>query len=204
MPKFSIIFPAHNSAAFMRKGLDSIRSQTFTDYELIVVCDACDDNSADIASEYTDKVFIVDYHNAGLTRSHGLDQAAGEWVLFMDDDDWWLHEYVMEQLAGHLGDEDLLCFSFIWKGIGYAAPIRENRLFWPAVWNKCWRRSAIGSTRFPAEYPDDLLFHNAMMQKALFIKVWDMPMYYYNYMRPGSINDHMVTAGREPDLRTRE
>ena len=50
-PFFSVIVPMHNSAAFMRRGLDSIREQTFTDYELIIVCDACEDNTADIARE---------------------------------------------------------------------------------------------------------------------------------------------------------
>ena len=54
-PFFSVIVPEHNSAEFMRKGLDSIRDQSFTDYELIVVCDACSDNTAEIAREYTDR-----------------------------------------------------------------------------------------------------------------------------------------------------
>ena len=53
---FSIIIPAHNAAEYIRKGLDSIKSQSYKDYELIVVCDACTDNTEAIAREYTDKV----------------------------------------------------------------------------------------------------------------------------------------------------
>lgn len=45
MPFFSVIVPEHNSEKFMRKGLDSIKQQTFKDYELIIVCDACTDNT---------------------------------------------------------------------------------------------------------------------------------------------------------------
>ena len=196
MPKFSIIMPAHNAADRMRIALDSIRRQIYKDYELIVICDACEDDTAEVAREYTDKVLEVSFRNAGPTRSAGLDVATGEWILFMDDDDWWLHEYVLTQLADHLGDEDVLAFGFVWKGRGYTAPLRPGGIYWPAVWNKCWRREAIGTTRFPAEYPDDLIFHQRMMRKAPIVKCWDMPLYYYNYWREGSIS-----CKREPDLR---
>ena len=91
MPKFSVIMPAHNASEYIRKALDSVRMQTFKDYELIVICDACDDDTADIAREYTDKVIEVGFRNPGPTRSAGLDAATGEWELFMDDDDCWIH-----------------------------------------------------------------------------------------------------------------
>lgn len=188
--------PAHNASEYIRKGLDSVRNQTFEDYELIVVCDDCEDDTADIAREYTDKVIAVSFRNPGPTRSAGLDAATGEWILFMDDDDWWLHEYAFEQIDRHVSDCDLFCFGFIWKGRGYTSPNRSGGYYWPAVWNKCWKRSIIGSTRFPEAYPDDLLFHNEMMTKLMRIKTWEMPLYYYNYWREGSIS-----CQREPDLR---
>lgn len=189
MPKYSVIVPAHNAAEYIRKGLDSVSSQVFTEYELIVVCDACTDNTADIAREYTDIVDIVDYANPGLTRSRGLEIASGEWILFMDDDDHWLHEFAFTQIDQAISDNtDLLCFGFIWKGRGYAAPIREGNTYWPAVWSKAWRRSAIGDTRFPADYPDDYLFALEMDKKPLRTRVLNMPLYYYNYWRPGSIS----------------
>lgn len=197
MPKFSVILPCHNAEDRMRVALDSIRKQVFRDYEIIVICDACTDRTADIAAEYGAKVIEVDYRNPGPTRSAGLDAATGEWVLFMDDDDHWLHEYVLTQLCDELRDEDLLCFGFIWKGRGYTSPNRPGGIYWPAVWNKCWRRTAIGTTRFPEAYPDDLLFHNLMMDKFLKIRTWEMPMYYYNYWREGSIS-----CQKERDLRT--
>ncbi len=92
MPKFSIIIPAHNSAKFIKKALDSVKIQTFKDYELIVVCDACTDKTAEIARKYTDKVIKVDFTNEGRTRNVGLDAAVGDWILWIDDDDWWMHE----------------------------------------------------------------------------------------------------------------
>ena len=193
MPRFSIIIPAHNAKNHIRKALDSVQSQTFRDYELIVVCDSCTDTTEAIARAYGAKVISVNYHNDGLSRSRGIDEATGEWILFMDDDDWWLHEFVLDQidkkLREHNDSMDVLCFSFIFKGYKYATPNGNRGGHFCAVWNKCWKRSSIGATRFP-NIPacSDLHFHTEMFAKGLAIIDWDMPMYYYNYMRPGSIS----------------
>lgn len=193
--RFSIIIPAHNAENHIRKALDSIVKQTFRDFEIIVVCDACTDNTKQVAQEYYAKTLEVNYHRDGLTRNAGLDIANGEFVLFMDDDDWWLHEFVLEQIDKKLKqnpDCDLLCFSFIWKGVIYAEPTSNMGQLYPSVWNKCWRRSFIGNTRFPGVYSvSDFHFHNEMMKKQHKQVIWDMPMYYYNYLRPGSISAEM-------------
>lgn len=181
MPKFSIIIPAHNSAKFIKKALDSVKIQTFKDYELIVVCDACTDKTAEIARKYTDKVIKVDFANEGRTRNVGLDAAVGDWILWIDDDDWWMHEYVLEELDKALGDEDVLCFGFIWKHKGYMPPGD-----WIAVWNKCWRRSFIGDERFGEEFPPDKDWHFRMMAKPKKMRNLDKLMYYYDYLRKGS------------------
>ena len=187
-PFFSVIIPAHNSAAWIRKGLDSIRAQEWKNYELIIVCDACTDNTAEIAREYTDKVIITDFGLDGKARNAGLDAAIGTWVLFMDDDDWFLHEYVFKQLALEVGKhgEDVLMFSFIWKGRGYTS---QEQTSYIAVWTKCWNRDFIGETRF-SDIPfwSDVDFMKRMMAKNPQVHRWGMPMYYYNYLREGSIS----------------
>ena len=186
-PFFSVIVPAHNSAEFIEKGLHSIKYQSFKDYEMIVVCDNCTDNTANIALNYADKTLIRDYGLDGLARNAGIEAAEGDWLLFMDHDDWWLHEYVFEMLAENAGKhgEDILMYSFIWKGIGYTKNFLNCP--WSQVWNKCWRRSAVGETRFSdREYASDSDFHREMMEKRLPMYAWDMPMYYYNYMQIGS------------------
>ncbi len=186
-PKFSIIIPAYNAGNYIRKGLDSISAQTFKDYELIVVCDACEDNTEAIAREYTDKVYPMPFHNEGKARNYGLDHASGEWVLWMDDDDWWLHQFVLDQLSKEVSDSiDVLAFSFIFQHWGYAKPTGNRGHHWIAVWNKCWRRSFIADTRFGAEHLSDVNWNQRMMAKNPRIRDWDMPLYYYNYMRPGS------------------
>lgn len=195
---FSIIIPAHNAAEYIRKGLDSIKSQSYKDYELIVVCDACTDNTEAIAREYADKVYSVPFHNEGKARNYGLDHATGEWVLWMDDDDWWLHEFVLEQLSQEVPDAiDVLAFSFIFQTRGYAKPRSDKGTHWIAVWSKCWRRSFIGDTRFGTEFPSDVNWNVRMMAKNPRIRDWDMPLYYYNYMRPGSQTWIMKKGGTQ-------
>lgn len=192
--RFSVIIPAHNSEQYIRKGLDSIREQTFKDYELIVVCDSCTDKTEDVAREYTDNVIRIDEQNDGMARNAGLDAAQGEFVLFLDDDDWFMHEFVFEVIDGIIQavTADIYCFSFIWKGVKYARPNSNMGTLYPAVWNKCWRRSAIGETRFPDIYSiSDWYFHCEMVDKHLPTFLYDTPIVYYNYLRPGSISHEM-------------
>jgi glycosyltransferase involved in cell wall biosynthesis len=189
--KFSVIIPAYNAEKHIYPALDSVQSQAFKDYELIVVCDSCTDKTEQIASKYTDKVLRIWEHNDGMARNAGLDAAQGDWILFLDDDDWFLHEYVFSLLAWRTGTTmaDVICFSFIFKGRGYARPLGNAGGIWPAVWTKCYRREAIGDTRFPNIYSvSDSYFTGELFSKELKVDIWDMPMVYYNYLRPGSIS----------------
>lgn len=188
-PFFSVIVPAHNSAKYIRRLLDSIKAQTFLGYELIVVCDSCTDDTALIASEYTDSVYQVEYGRDGLTRNAGLNAATGKWVLFADDDDWWLHEFAFQLLYNVLNEYgeaiDILAFDFIWAKKGYAP---QHQYLTAAVWNKAWRREFIGDTRFPGIWStSDAVFHKNMMEKNPRVITYNTPLYYYNYMREGSI-----------------
>ena len=192
MPRFSIIIPAHNDEFRIQKALDSVRQQSFKDYELIVVCDACTDATAVVARMYTNNVIEVDFHRDGLSRNVGLDIAVGDWILFMDSDDWWLHEFVLEELAGQIAAQefDVMAFGFIWRNVGVAYPLHNGTQLWPNVWSKLWRRDFIGDTRFSDEWSvSDLGFTQAMINKRPRLVTWDMPMYYYNYMREGSITE---------------
>ena len=200
--RFSIVIPAHNSAGYIRKALESVKAQTYKDYELIVVCDSCTDDTEQIAREYGAVTDNVEFHCDGLTRNRGIELARGDWLLFMDDDDWWLHEYVLQQLADKLDDSmDILCFSFIFRHIGYAAPVRRcNGAHWIACWNKCYRRTAIRDARFSdvTDGSADIQFYMQMLYRGLRITDWDMPLYYYNYWR-----DDSISAKGTPDLRGR-
>lgn len=195
--KFSVIIPAHNAENHIRVLLNSIARQHFRDYELIVICDSCTDNTEQIAREYGAITENVTFGRDGLTRDRGLDIATGEWVLFADDDDWFLHEYVFQQLHDMLVrcTTDVLNFAYIWKNKGYIAPSHDTT-FKPRVahvWANAWRRDAIGDARFgDATFCSDTYFLKAMRTRVNGVTLWDMPMYYYNFMRHGSQTDLFV------------
>lgn len=194
--RFSVIIPVHNAENHIIKALEMIKGQTFRNYELITVCDACVDKSVDICKEYTNKVFEVKYNNDGLTRSFGIDVAAGEYILFLDDDDWWVHFYVLEEVDSYLkthGEVDILQFAFYWAGRGAMKAQKSDGTFWPNVWSKAWKRSAIGETRFPNIYSiSDLHFTNSMLSKNPSINFLERIMVYYNWLRPGSISANQL------------
>ena len=199
-PFFSVITPQHNSAEFMRRGLGSIRNQDFRDYELIIVCDDCTDNTAEIAIRYADVVIRTRYGRAGLARNAGIDAAQGEWILFMDDDDWYLPG-AFGKIANELDvqkDIDILAYGFEWKGIGTTYQSEKKK--YPAIWNKAWRREFIGTERFPDWiHTDDLGFTRAMMPKARIGYMYEA-LYYYNFMRPGSVSDRIRNGEYDNNL----
>ena len=99
-PSISIIIPMYNVEKYLRRCLDSVKNQTFTDWQAICVNDGSPDNSGEIAREYAkaDKRFIVvDKENGGLSdaRNAGLRYATGDYIMYLDSDDF-IHPQTME------------------------------------------------------------------------------------------------------------
>ena len=93
MPKLSVIVPVYNTEKYLRECVDSILAQTFTDFELILVDDGSTDGSGAICDEYAAKdprIQVIHQQNGGATvaRRSGVRIARGEYVTFVDSDDW--------------------------------------------------------------------------------------------------------------------
>ena len=108
--KFSVIIPLYNKAPYVRKALETVCAQTYRDYEIIVINDGSTDNSAIIAEEYLNGVEGISYKilsqpNAGVSaaRNNGVAQASGDYIAFLDADDWWEPTY-LEKMAQHIKD----------------------------------------------------------------------------------------------------
>lgn len=92
-PKISVIVPVYNVEKYLHKCIDSILAQTFTDFELLLINDGSKDNSGKICDEYGEKdkrIRVFHKENGGVSsaRNMGLDNARGEWIAFVDSDDW--------------------------------------------------------------------------------------------------------------------
>lgn len=115
--KISIIIPVYNKEKYLDKCLQSLLSQSFKDYEAICVDDGSTDYSLTILNEYANdhdnfKVFSKTNEGPGSARNYGLKKASGEYVLFLDADDY-LTEDTLENLyhTAHINDSDLVLFN---------------------------------------------------------------------------------------------
>lgn len=92
-PEVSIIIPVYNTEQYLPRCIDSILSQTFTDFELLLIDDGSKDGSGKICDEYSAKdsrIRVFHKENGGVSsaRNLGLRNAQGEWIIFIDSDDW--------------------------------------------------------------------------------------------------------------------
>lgn len=113
--KFSIIIPVYNVEKYLRDCLDSVLRQTFADWEAICVNDGSTDRSEEILVDYSKmdtRLRCMTKTNGGTStaRNVGLEEAKGEYVVFLDGDDL-LEPNALQTIAEHLKGEDILCFS---------------------------------------------------------------------------------------------
>ena len=99
--RFSVIMPLYNKAAYVKKTIRSVLEQTYPHYELIVVNDGSKDNSAEIAEKLLDGVSnarLINQENTGVAvaRNNGVAEAKGDYVCFLDADDWWDVSFLQE------------------------------------------------------------------------------------------------------------
>lgn len=103
VPAVSVIIPAYNVAPFIGEALDSVRAQTFSDFEAIVVNDGSTDDSEAALAPYFDSIVYIKQENRGISnaRNAGLKNARGRYVALLDGDDIWMPNY-LESLVGML------------------------------------------------------------------------------------------------------
>jgi len=90
-PRFSVIIPAYNSAATLAKAVESVIEQSWPAHEIIVIDDGSTDNTLQTIRQFGDKIRLIQQHNSGVSvaRNRGADAATGDWLAFLDADDWY-------------------------------------------------------------------------------------------------------------------
>ncbi|MGN1123073.1 MAG: glycosyltransferase family 2 protein [Eubacterium sp.] len=116
MPKFSVIVPVYNVEEYLDECVKSVINQTFNDWELILVDDGSKDNSYKICCEYAQRdsrIIAVHQENGGASkaRNNGLENASGEYIMFLDSDDFYNDENAFQTFDDNLNGVDALIFG---------------------------------------------------------------------------------------------
>lgn len=188
MVKFSIIIPNYNKEPYIKECLDSVFKQKFKDYEVIFIDDASTDASLDIVKNYPVKILKTPHLQAGGARNLGLEVANGEYIVFLDSDDY-LCENALENLDNLIIDEDIIILNYIKNENGNLTLKKEPyKTLKEIIANsthlgvptKCFKRNLIENLKFPIKQRfEDMVFTLEAMCKSEKIAILEEPFFVY-------------------------
>ena len=161
MPKVSVIIPLYNKGKYIARALDSVFSQTYQDYEVIVVDDGSTDNGPEIVKQYNDpRLRLIHQENAGpgAARNKGISESKGEFLSFLDADDEWLPEFLEEGI--YALSENPQCSSFC--SCYYMGEEKEDK-------SEAFKKLGFGNGVYKVNRGDRLPKVSAMVR---FVRTW--------------------------------
>lgn len=155
--KFSIVIPVWNNEEWLSKCFDSILSQTFKDYEVIIIDDMSTDNGMKIIKEYQkkfDNCKVIKNKTRRLnggTRNVGIAEAVGEYIICIDCDDWFADNKVLEDINDKLNNEDIMFLDYTVHTKDYDMNCQQHynsldealRGYTCALWTKVVKRTLL-------------------------------------------------------------
>ena len=209
----SVIVPVYNIEKYLRRCLDSVINQTYRELEILIVDDGSTDSSGAICEEYGEKdnrikVFHMENRGLSAARNRGLDEAKGEWIGFVDSDDW-IEPYMYETLLNcvHSTKSDISCCGYcrqyannetVIQVVPKVTTIEDEELISAAMegnpftlyaWNKLYKKELFDDCRFP----EGMLFEDIATTWRLLIRchrVTCVPNVFYHYtIRKDSIGN---------------
>ncbi|QDU70916.1 glycosyltransferase family 2 protein [Mucisphaera calidilacus] len=107
--RFSVIMPCHNAERYVEQALKSAATQTLPPHQIIAVNDNSSDNSAQVIRQSGVDVTLLEtsFKNAAAARNHGLERATGDWIAFLDADDYWYPHHLEEAAKRLEGSNDV-------------------------------------------------------------------------------------------------
>lgn len=211
MDKISIIVPIYNCEKYIQRCIESILSQKYDNYELILVNDGSTDSSYEICKRYSEKnekIILINQKNQGVSiaRNNGIKSSTGEWITFVDSDDWIEQDIYKKALfVAKQNNADLIQWQYkingdIKKQPGFVDKETEiiinNSIILDYWKNACWtllvRKEIISKNNI--QFPENI----TMGEDRYFTyccygcvnKIIQLPEMFYNY----SINPESVTA----------
>lgn len=195
----SIIVPCHNLEKWIQPLLDSLNSQEFSaEVEIYFVLDDCTDKTREVIEEHINKykyqvnILECKVHSCGLARNVGLNLAKGNYIWFLDGDDWITSNDAISFLLKNVYHNQLPIIKFTY----------ESNLFsegWDMmVWQYIFSRELIGTIRFESKQPHEDVAFLAAIKRKLTQPILSLPIkfYHYNYQREGSNTYQYIRTGR--------
>lgn len=209
MAQVSIIVPVYNAQETIRRCVDSILGQDFTDFELILADDGSTDGSGAICDSYAQadsRVHVIHKENTGVsdTRNRGLEAATGTYIQFLDSDDWITPEATKLFMRGMDHENCDMVIAAFYRVIGkrvsvkgdieqeesltreeFADEIMDNPadFYYGVLWNKFFRRDIIEKYHLRMDprisWCEDFLFNLEYLVHCRNIYVLQAPVYYY-------------------------
>ena len=210
--KLSIIVPVYNVKKYLAECLDSLVNQTITDYEVILVDDGATDGSGELCDEYAGRypelvrVLHIDNGGQGRARNFGIETARGEFLGFVDSDDW-VELTMYEKLyarAVETGADIVVCDFMSKFDDGHdeylPACIQDHWLASAgSSCNKIFRRSIIGDVRFPTGlWYEDFYFSAMMLLRSSRTEFIGEPLYLYRRGQESTM--HNNNAAKNLDM----
>lgn len=220
-PKFSIIIPVYNVENYLSQCLDSVINQTISDIEIICVNDGTKDRSRCVLEKYQkkdDRIQIIDKENGGLSsaRNAGLQVATGEYIIFVDSDDY-IGNTTCERLYYEILDQapDIIVFgSYVFPHYlkpekwltnnlsvqtkiycdGGMEPLLNENGAYPFVWRDCFKREFLAQHNLffdeTVRYAEDLIFQFISFPLAKKLVFIEDKLYYYRWSRTNSLMEN--------------
>lgn len=197
--KVSVIVPVYDVEDYLSRCLDSLINQTFRDYEIICINDCSPDNSAEVLRNYQSEYpnLIKVYHNEknmglGRTREKALTLAKGDYILFIDSDDYVKSDYISSYIRAIEGnDYDIIIGGYIRDASGKKTTHLPSNSVWstvtyPMACAKLFKKSFITSNNLEftqVACGEDIYFSLSAYYCGAQTKVIDYAGYYYYYNR---------------------
>ena len=204
--KISVIIPVYNTSRFLDRCVKSVIDQTYNNLEIILVDDGSTDDSAQICDEWAKKderIVVLHKENGGLSdaRNHGIEKARGEFLAFVDSDDYIENNMYEEMLRALLkNDCDISCCGRYYKKgdvITKSRCLEQPRVMTvqeaihellingcveEAIWDKLYKKELWKDIRFPKnEVNEDLVVLPLVLSKSNRVVHVALPFYYYCY-----------------------
>ncbi len=214
----SVIIPVYNTAAYLERAVNSVLDNTYQNIEVLCINDGSTDNSLEVLNMLAEKdarVRVISQDNGGVSyaRNHGLKQAKGEYICFLDSDDW-IHRQFFEVLL-NAGDADICIGDYLEnhddntdiknipvENVAHYSQSLEDAVqtgyIRNTIWGRVFKRDCIDNCEFPLniKMAEDQIFNTLLYSRAEAPSIMrvNIPLYFYYCRGDSAVHSYAEDA----------